>query len=419
VPALLGLAGRRIDRYHVRTPVAEAAGDGGDGGDAGDQSQDFWHRYAGRIGAHPWPALAGGIAVLLVLAAPVLSMQLGHIDAGASPTSYTSRQAYDAISDGFGVGTNGPLTVVAQLDKAKTSTPDQVSAVESALSGALAKVPDVASVSPVQASTDGAVLYATVIPASRPQDAATRTLANTLQDTTLPDVLGPDGATGYVTGSLAGQLDFVDIVSARLPIIIGVVIGAAFLLLLLSFHSPVLALKAAVLNLFSIGAAYGVIVAVFQWGWGGSLLGVAGNVPIESYVPMIMFAIVFGLSMDYEVFLLTRVREAWGRTGDSHASVGAGLGATARVISCAALIITCVFLAFLLSTNVVIKMLALGLGVSVIVDATVIRLLVVPATMFLLGRANWWTPRWLSWLPDLLEPAEPAAPAVPARRAGA
>ena len=394
VPALLGLAGRRIDRYRVKQPVAETG-----------EGNDFWHRYARTIGAHPWRWLLGGVAVLLVLAAPVLSLRLGHIDNGASPTSYTSRQAFDAITDGFGVGTNGPLTVVAQLDKAKTSTQQQVSALESSLQSALAKVPDVASVTQVQASSDGAILYATVTPDSRPQDAATSTLNDTLENTTLPSVLSPQGAQGYVTGSLAGQLDFVGEVSQRLPIIIGVVIAAAFVLLLLSFRSPVLALKAAVLNLFSIGAAYGVIVAVFQWGWGGSLLGVNGNVPIESYVPMIMFAIVFGLSMDYEVFLLTRVREAWGRTGDNHASVGTGLGVTARVISCAALIITAVFLAFLLSTNVVVKMLALGLGVSVIIDATVIRLLVVPSTMFLLGAANWWTPRWLSRIPELLEPA--------------
>jgi putative drug exporter of the RND superfamily len=185
-----------------------------------------------------------------------------------------------------------------------------------------------------------------------------------------------------------------------------VVIAAAFLLLLVSFRSPVLALKAAVLNLLSIGAAYGVIVAVFQWGWGSSLLGVTEKVPIESYVPMIMFAIIFGLSMDYEVFLLTRVREAWGRTRDNRASVAAGLAATARVITCAALIITGVFLAFLISGNVVVKMLALGLGISIIVDATVIRLMVVPASMFLLGRLNWWTPRWLAWLPELLEPLD-------------
>jgi putative drug exporter of the RND superfamily len=400
VPALLGLAGGRIDRYRVRRPVAEAPATRDHSG------TDFWRRYAHQIGRHPWQAMCGGVAVLLVLAIPVLSLQLGHIDAGASQESYSSRQAFDAISDGFGVGTNGPLTVAVQLDKAKTSTSSQVSVLSSALSSAMAKTADVASVGPVQPSPDGAVLSVSVIPASRPQDAATRQLASTLQDTTLPQVLAPYGATGYVTGSLAGQLDFVEIVSQRLPVIIGVVIAAAFLLLLLSFRSPVLALKAALLNLFSIGAAYGVIVAVFQWGWGGSLLGVSGKVPIESYVPMIMFAIVFGLSMDYEVFLLSRVREAWGRTKDNQLAVGEGLAATARVITCAAVIITCVFLAFLLSSNVVVKMLALGLGVSIIVDASIIRLLVVPATMFLMGRANWWTPRGLSRMPELLEPAD-------------
>jgi putative drug exporter of the RND superfamily len=403
VPALLGLAGRNIDRRRVRRPVAESAG-----------GSDFWPRYARRIAAHPWLALGGGVAVLLILSAPVLSLQLGHVDAGASPDSYSSKQAYDAIGSAFGPGANGPLTVVAQLDKAKTSSPAQLSALESSLHAALAKVPDVASVSAVHASPDGDVLSATVIPASSPQDAATRTLADTLQDTTLPAVLNPAGAQGYVTGSLAGQLDFTSDVSQRLPLIIGVVIAAAFLLLLASFRSPVLALKAAILNFFSISAAIGVIVAVFQWGWGSSLLGVSEKVPIESYVPMIMFAIVFGLSMDYEVFLLTRIREAWGRTRDNAVSVAEGLSATARVISCAALIITCVFLAFLLSTSVVVKMLALGLGVSIIADATLIRLLVVPATMFLLGRANWWTPRWLTRLPNLLEPVDFAGQAATA-----
>jgi RND superfamily putative drug exporter len=411
VPALLGLAGRRIDRRAIRRPVAESA----EGG------HDFWLAYARRIGTRPWLYLGGGVGVLLVLAIPVLSLQLGHIDAGASPQSYSSRQAYDAISTGFGTGANGPLTVVAQLDKAKTGTPAQVSSLGQDLQSALAKVPDVRSVGPVQASADGDILYATVIPATRPQAAATHQLANTLQDTTLPAVLAPDGARGYVTGSLAGQLDFVNEVDQQLPVIIGVVIAVAFLLLLASFRSPALALKAAVLNFLSIGAAYGVIVAVFQWGWGGTFLGVNGTVPIESYVPMIMFAIVFGLSMDYEVFLLTRVRETWGRTHDNHVSVAAGLAATARVITCAALIITCVFLSFLLSTNVVVKMLALGLGISIIVDASIIRLLVVPSTMFLLGRANWWTPRWLNRLPPLLEPldgtpgAADRAPGVPAR----
>ena len=333
-------------------------------------------------------------------------MTLGHVDTGAEPASYSEKQAYDAISAAFGPGANGPLIVVAQLDRAKTSTHAQVQSLETSLKTALAKTADVASVGPIQASPDGAVLYASVVPETGPQDAATSTLGTTLENQTLPSALSPVGARGYVTGTLAGNLDFVSDSAQRLPVIIGVVIAVAFLLLLASFRSPVLALKAAILNLFSIGAAYGVVVAVFQWGWGSSLLGVSEKVPIESYVPMIMFAIVFGLSMDYEVFLLTRVREVWKRTGNNHASVAGGLAATARVITCAALIITSVFLAFLLSPNVVVKMLALGLGASILIDASIIRLLVVPATMFLLGKANWWTPRWLQHFPDLLEPIE-------------
>jgi RND superfamily putative drug exporter len=399
VSALVGLAGRRIDRFSVRRPVAEAS-----------LEHSGWQRYAERIGAHPWRYLLSGVAVLLVLAAPVLSLRLGHVDAGADPHSYTDRKAYDAISTAFGPGANAPLTVVVDL-QGRILSAAQRQTFEASLRAALQATPDVASIGPIGARNDGIVLYATVLAKTGPQAGATDALAAALQDRTLPDALAEVGARGYVTGTLAGNLDFRDEAAARLPLIIAAVITAAFLLLLATFRSPVLALKAAILNLFSIGAAYGVIVAVFEWGWGGSLLGVSEKVPIESYVPMIMFAIVFGLSMDYEVFLLTRVREVWIRTGDNYASVAGGLAATARVISCAALIITSVFLAFLLSSNVVVKMIALGLGASIIIDASVIRLLVVPATMFLLGRANWWTPRWLSHLPNLLEPED--APGLP------
>jgi RND superfamily putative drug exporter len=235
-----------------------------------------------------------------------------------------------------------------------------------------------------------------VTPRSGPDEAVTTALHDELRDAVVPAALRGSGAAGYVTGLTAAQLDFVDQVESRLPLIIAVVLAGAFLLLLAAFRSPVLALKAALLNLLSIGAAYGVIVAVFQWGWGSSLLGVPGKVPIESYVPMMMFAIVFGLSMDYEVFLLSRIREHWLRTHDNPASVAAGLGETARVIGAAALIMASVFFAFLLSPSVVVKMLALGLGVTVPIDATVIRLLIVPALMFVFGRANWWAPRWLA-----------------------
>ncbi|NIH84001.1 MMPL family transporter [Amycolatopsis granulosa] len=387
VPALLGLAGRRIDRWHVRRPVAEESADG---------SESTWHRYAVRIDRHPWRYLCGGVLVAAVLAIPAFSMELGHIDQGADPAGSTTRQAYDAISTGFGPGVNGQFTVVV------VPSATAPSGLTASVQQALAATPGVASATPLTTSPDRAVLLSTVTPATGPQDAATDELLKTIRTRTLPPVL--DGSTAYVTGQTAGQLDFRDIVAAKLPLIIGVVVAAAFVLLLLSFRSPVLALKAAVLNLLSIAASYGVIVAVFQWGWGASLFGVDEPVPIESYVPMIMFAIVFGLSMDYEVFLLSRVHEAWLRTRNTHTGVADGLGVTARVISSAALIMICVFFAFLAAPSVVIKILALGLGVSVLIDATLIRLLIVPAAMFLLGKASWWLPGWLDRALPHLEP---------------
>ncbi|WP_042364765.1 MMPL family transporter [Streptacidiphilus neutrinimicus] len=393
-PALLGLLGRRIDRLHVRRPVAEPTGDG-----------DVWHRWAARVGRRPSLFLAGGVALLAVLAAPVASMHLGHVDAGAQPASRTDRRAYDLIARGFGVGANGPLTVVVQLDGDEVADASARQRLATTLHSDLAAVPGVASVTPPVASTDHVLLISTVTPTTGPQDRATTDLFHTLQNTALPHALdGGGGATGYVTGVTASGLAFTDQLVAKLPLIVGVVVGAAFLLLLTVFRSLLVAVKAALLNLLSIGAAWGVVVAVFQWGWGGSLFGVTEKVPVESYVPMMMFAIVFGLSMDYEVFLLSRIRETWLRHGDNHRAVATGLAATARVITCAALIMTSVFLAFLLSVNVVVKMLALGLGVSVVIDATVVRLVLVPATMYLFGRANWWLPGWLDRLLPHLDP---------------
>ncbi|GLY31545.1 membrane protein [Kineosporia sp. NBRC 101731] len=381
VPAMLAIAGHRIDQLKVRRPVAEPGGTG-----------SVWVRYAESVSRRPWPFLLAGVVVVAIMAVPMLSMQLGHVDAGADPLSYSDKQAYDAIERGFGAGANGPLTIVVQPQDSM-SAGDQEDLANS-LRQDLAGVDNVASVAPFTATQDGALLVGTVIPAEGPQDSATDELVGTLQDEILPKTLG-NSATGYVTGTLASQLQFRDTVAARLPLIIVTVIAASFLLLILAFRSPVLAVKAALMNLLSVGAAYGVIVAVFQWGWGGSLLGVSEKVPIESYIPMMMFAIVFGLSMDYEVFLLSRVRERWLETRDNTDSVGYGLSRTARVISCAALIMASVFFAFAASPNVVVKVLAVGLGVSVLIDAFVIRLLLVPSSMFLLGRANWWTPRWL------------------------
>ncbi|KOV87856.1 transporter [Streptomyces sp. NRRL WC-3618] len=395
VPALLGLIGRRIDRYRVRRPVAEAGADDTDSDTDADASSDgdgTWHRYAQRVERRPWWFLAGGIVVVLVLAIPVLFIQLGHIGDGADPTSFTDRRAYDIMAQSFGPGSNGPLTVV--IDQTKVPA-DQRSALASKASKALTDVPGAATVTPLTATKDGDVLVGTVYSKAAPQSGTTTDLTNRLVDDTLPDAVSGTAAHGYVTGTTAAQVDFRDIVASRLPLIIGVVVALAFLIILAVFRGLLVALKAAVLNVLSIAASYGVVVAVFQWGWGGPALGVNGKVPIESYVPMMMFAIIFGLSMDYEIFLLSRVHEAWLRTGDARASVAHALEITARVITCAALIMVSVFAAFVVSDNVVVKMLGLGLAVSVLIDATVVRLLLVPAVMTLLGARAWWTPRWL------------------------
>jgi putative drug exporter of the RND superfamily len=384
VPALLALAGRRIDRLKIRrTPVAETGSSG-----------DSWHRYAATIERFPWLFLAGGLGLLCVLAIPLLSMQTGHVSDGADPTSYTDRQAYDLISQGFGPGYNGPFTIVIDVGSNASADSSLASNVQSALAG----TSNVASATPLSPSPDGVLLTGTVIPKTGPQDQATTTLYNTLVNTTLPQALKGTGFQGYVTGQQALQTEFDQTVIDQLPVIIGVVIAVAFLLIMTAFRSLLLAVKAAVLNLFSIAAAYGIVVAVFQWGWGRSALGVSEDVPVEAYVPMIMFAIVFGLSMDYEVFLLSRVKEAWDKNRDHGKAVALGLATTGRVISCAALIMIAVFLSFVTSNQVVIKQLSIGLAASILIDATVVRLLLVPAVTYLFGTASWWLPRWLDWL---------------------
>ncbi|MFF2846445.1 MMPL family transporter [Streptomyces sp. NPDC058001] len=395
VPAVLGLIGRHIDKYRVRTPVAEAETSGTGGGAAGDVSGaegGTWHRYARRVERRPWWFLGGGVLVVGILAIPLFSIQLGHIGDGADPTSFTDRRAYDLMSSAFGPGSNGPLTLV--IDQTQVPPADR-SALATQAQKSLTNVPGAAFVTPLMPTSDGDVLIATAYSDASPQDVSTTHLTNRLSDDVLPQAVAGTAAKTYVTGTTAAQVDFLDVVSSRLPLIIAVVVALAFILILLVFRGVLIAVKAAVLNVLSIAASYGVVVAVFQWGWGGPALGVSGKVPIESYVPMMMFAIVFGLSMDYEIFLLSRVHEAWLKTGRAKDSVAHALAITARVITCAALIMVSVFAAFIVSENIVVKMLGLGLAVSVLIDATVVRLLMVPAVMTLLGTAAWWTPRWL------------------------
>lgn len=392
VPAALGLVGCRIDRLAVRRPVAETSGD-----------QDGWQRFSALIGRRPVLFLAVGVAVIGLLSVPMGAIRLGHIDAGADPVGSTSRTAYDLVAGatgpGFGPGANGQLTVVVDL-RGATEPSDRIAA---ELSAALAATPGVTTASPPRPSADGTLLTTAVTPGSGPQSAATSALYERLVDTTLPDTLRAAHATGYVTGPTAGQLDFRDTIAERLPVIIGLVLLGAFLLLMVVFRSVLIPVKAVLLNLLTTAASYGVLVAVFQWGWGGPLLGIHESIPIESYVPMMMFAIVFGLSMDYEIFLLSAIADAWRGSRDNTGAVGTGLARTGRVITSAAVIMTAVFLSFAGSPNVAIKMLAVGLATSVIIDATVVRMVLVPSTMVLLGDANWWFPG------RRRRPAEPTA----------
>ena len=384
MPALLGLVGPHINSWELpwtKRRQAEAR--------AGDARPTFWARWADRVGRRPWPYLVVTTIMLLALAVPLLSMRLGETDAGTLPKSSTQRRAYDLLAQAFGPGFNGPLTVVVELPP--NSTPQ----VERSIAAAMAGDPDVAVVAPPVLSPSGHTAVINVVPKSSPQDSATSALVQHLRASVLPTATRGTGATALVTGSTAIFIDLSNRIASRLPLFIAAVVGLSFILLMIVFRSILVPLKAAVMNVLSICAAYGVVVAVFQWGWAKGLVGLQQTVPIVSFVPMMMFAILFGLSMDYEVFLLSRIRENWLATGDSHQSVVDGLAHTARVITSAAVIMVSVFASFLLVNDPTVKMIGLGLAVAVLVDATLIRMVLVPATMTLLGAANWWLPRWL------------------------
>ncbi|MFD1810759.1 MMPL family transporter [Rhodococcus gannanensis] len=366
VPALCGLAGRRI--LGRRKP--QRRNDTGTG--------TVTARWAARVGGRPLPWAVGALLVLLLLAAPVLQMRTWPQDAGSQPTSDTTRVAHDLIADEFGPGANGPLLVV--VDLAAGTDPESVAA-------AVRTDPGVALVGTPLVNRAGTAAAIQAEPTSAPDDEATTETVQRLRAAL------PEGT--HVTGWTATFVDISERLADRLWLVVAVVVTLSVLLLTVVFRAPVVAVKAAAMNLLSVAATYGVMVSVFQWGWGADLLGLPGPVPVSSWVPILMFTILFGLSMDYEVFLLSRVREHWLRTGDPHGSVVQGLAATGRVITCAAAIMIAVFTGFALDANITVKMLGVGLAVAVFLDVTIVRMVLVPATMALLGRRNWWAPAWL------------------------
>jgi len=381
LPALLGFAGRTIDRFSVRRRKVPKP-----------REQTMWYRWSRVVQRRPWPAFLGGLAFLLVLAIPLLSMRLAFPDAGGNPTTDTTRRAYDLVAEGFGAGFNGPLVLAAEFPKA--TGPLDMKALDQ-LAARLERTPDVAAVVGPTMSPSGDAAVIRVIPSSSPQSVATTDLVGTLRDDIIPAAVRGSDVQVRVGGLTASSIDVSERLSSRLPIFIGAVLILSFLLLMAVFRSLLVPLKAVIMNLLSIGAAYGVVVAIFEWGWGSKLLGVEQTGPIAPFVPMMMFAILFGLSMDYEVFLLSRIREEYDRTGDNAVAVADGLASTARVITAAALIMVTVFASFILADATTIKLFGLGLATAILVDATVVRMVLVPATMELLGDRNWWFPRWL------------------------
>ena len=384
LPALLGFVGSRIDRLRLPGTRHRSA-----------TGSPVWRRWARLVQRRPWPSVIAGSAVLLLLAVPFLDVRFGFPDFGNSPADTSSRQTYDLVSDGLGPGANGPLLVVAALDGAVDGALED-------LRERLAGTPGVVGVSEPVLSPDGGAALLTVLPSTSPQDPATEDLVRAVRDGVVPTAAGGGVTSVHVGGATAMAIDMTADITGTLPLLVGGVVGLSFLLLLVVFRSVAVAVKAAVMNVLSIGAAYGVVALALQGGWFGGLLGIDTPTPLPAFVPVLMFAILFGLSMDYEVFLLSRIREHWLATGDNSRAVADGLAATARVITAAAAIMVAVFSAFALSADVVLKALGVGLATAILVDATLVRLLLVPATMQLLGRATWWLPAWLDErLPDL------------------
>jgi RND superfamily putative drug exporter len=387
LPALLGFAGRNIERLHV--PLVSK------NQHAYDTTR--WYRWSRFIQHRPWIAAIGGLAVLLALAAPLLGMRLGFPDAQNDPNPYTTHQAYDLMANGFGPGFSAPLVLTVQGESGT-----ELLTVSDTLGTELAEVSGVALVSPAVLNGAGDTAVLTVVPTTSPQDEDTEDLVDTLRETAIPDATSDTGLTVAVGGMVASNLDITRGVADRLPLFFGGVLLVSFLLLMMVFRSVVVPLKAVIMNLLASAAAFGVLALAVSGGPLGDLVGIPQATPVPILLPIGIFAILFGLSMDYEVFLLSRIKEEYDKTGDNALAVADGLAKSARVITAGAAVMITVFLSFVLGQDVFGKMFGLGLAAAVFLDATVVRMVLVPATMELLGDRNWWLPGWLDrLLPNL------------------
>jgi RND superfamily putative drug exporter len=478
LPALLAVIGPRIESARVPhvTPTHH------------DDHPHGWARWARGVATHPWPAMLAAIAVLVVLALPLLDMRLGQEDVGVLPTDTTARQAYDGIKEGFGPGENGPLLIAVRFakpahndqgslnqlkqkeqrqeqqqqqavaqqteqlelegvppDEAQAQATQQAQAAGPSksqqkktkqqkqflrstasdpdlvkLENKISKDPGVKSVSQAKVDPKGRAAVFTAVPTTAPSSYATQDTVNRLRDDVIPKAVAGTSLTAYVGGTTAAYIDLADRITDKLPMVIAIVVGLSFVLLLIAFRSLLVPITAALMNLLSVAAAYGVLTAVFEKGWGQELIGLPHPIPIESFVPLLMFAILFGLSMDYQVFLVSRISELWHGGSSNREAVIGGLATSARVITSAALIMVSVFASFILNGDPTVKQFGVGLAVAIAVDATIVRCLLVPAAMVLLGEANWWLPRALGRIiPRVGLESEEKLPPLPAKGEGA
>jgi putative drug exporter of the RND superfamily len=394
LPALLSYLGPRVDRWRIPFlgRVLRTAGN----------RESPAARWSHWIQRRPWPAAIIATALLLALAAPALGMRLGFPDAGNDPPDKMTRQAYDLNAEGFGPGVNGPLVVAIELPNTNAK------AKVVSFANRLRSEPGVAFVPPPRFNAQNDAAIVTVIPKGSPQDKETEDLVNHLRNGVVPQTLGSSGVTAQVGGVTAALEDQSEYMKDRMPLFIASVVGLSFLLLLVAFHSPLISLKAAIMNLLSVSAAYGVMTLAAKGGALSGLVGIDHEVPVAPFMPVMMFAILFGLSMDYEVFLISRIREEYLKDGNTTRAVADGLAKTARVITAAAAIMVVVFLAFLAAPDVFLKLFGIGLASAIFLDATVVRMVLVPAVMQLLGDRNWWIPSWLERVLPRLD-VEPVA----------